>query len=38
LALPLLDILLGPPPSPAEMVFLLDCLQLLIDAWGVRND
>jgi hypothetical protein len=38
LALPLLDVLLGPPPSAEEMVLLLDRLQLLIDAWEVRNE
>jgi hypothetical protein len=38
LALPLLDVLLGPEPSPEETVLLLDCLQQLIDTWEVRNE
>jgi hypothetical protein len=38
LTLPLLDVLLGPEPSPEETVVLLDSLQQLIDAWEERND
>ena len=38
LSLPLLDVLLGPPPSTEETALLLDSLQMLIDAWEVRNE
>jgi hypothetical protein len=38
LGLPLLDVLIGPEPSPVETGLLLDCLQQLIDAWEVRNE
>jgi hypothetical protein len=38
LSLPLLNVLLGPLPSPEENALLLDSLQMLIDAWEVRNE
>lgn len=38
LTLPLLDVLIGPEPTPEETVLLLDSLQQLLDAWEELNE
>ncbi len=38
MTLPLLDVLIGPEPTPEETVLLLDSLQQLLDAWEELNE